>query len=275
MALTTDFALEGFRIVRERPVLLVYWTLLSLIKFAGGMLALSVLAGPEWMEWQRIMPEVTERANDATFVAKIEGLMQVVGPACLGIFAVWQLIDGILYAAILRSVNKATPYRFGNLTFGAESWRMGVVSLMVYALLLVIFFGLMFLVVIISTLTAAEPGLVVIAQFVCSLGVVFALIWAFVRLSLSWAASADLKRLGLTESMKITRGLAWPLFGGYALSAILSLVVSYLVQLIFALITLGLKGGALDELASAFNPDFTTPETLLTPDSLIFILASA
>jgi hypothetical protein len=275
MALNTDFALEGFRIIRERPQLVLYWVFLCLIKVAGGMAVISLMAGPQMMEMQRLFPEIMEKANDPAFSDKLDAVMQTVLPANLVVFLGWQLIDGILFAAIMRAVNKSVPYRFGYLTLGPEAWRMALTNLLVWVLLLVILFGLTFLVLIILSVTQGEPGLALIASFVGTLGIVFALLWAWVRLSLSWAATADKGRLAIAEGLKLTRNQAGTLFRGYALSALLGLVVTYLVQIIFTLAALGIKGGGLSQLAATHAPDTTSLETLMQPDSLIFIVVSA
>jgi hypothetical protein len=275
MALNTDFAFEGFRIIRERPQLVIYWTLLSLIKFGGGLLILSAIAGPSYMEWQRLMPEMADHANDQVFLNKLQGLLLAIAPAYFLVVICWQFIDGAIYAAVLRAVNKSAPYRFGYFNFNKETWRMGLISLLIYALILIILLGLMFLVLIIVALTSAIPGLMVIASFVGFLGVMFAILWAYVRLSFSWAASFDEGKLAINEGLKLTRGIAWPLFGGYALAVMMTLVVGFLVQIIFNLITLAVKGEELKQLASAFSPDLSSVEALMTPDSLVFVVSMA
>jgi hypothetical protein len=275
MALNTDFAFEGFRIIRERPQLVIYWTLLSLLKFGGGMLILSALAGPAYMEWVRLVPDMAEHANDQVFLGKLQGLMLSIAPAYFLVILCWQFIDGAIYAGVLRAVTKSVPYRFGYLDFNKESWRMGLVSLIIYALILVILMGLMFLVLIIIALTSAIPGLMVIASFVGFLGVLFAILWAYVRLSFSWVASFESGKLAFNEGLKLTRGIVWPLFGGYALAVMMTLVVGFLVQIIFTLIMLAVKGEELKQLSQAYTPDYTTIEALLTPDSIVFVVAAA
>ena len=120
----TDAAFEGFRVVRRKPMILVWWALFYLVSF---FLIFMVAAGPmagimaAISDLEAMGPNATPE-DFQPIMAAYAAILPLVLP--LGI-----LIGAVLNAAIARSVLEPGKSAFGYLRIGMDEVRVAVVSL--------------------------------------------------------------------------------------------------------------------------------------------------
>lgn len=240
MKLPFDFAFEGFRIVREKPSLMLPWGLLTLIGFGASTLLLWTLAGPAMLELEQAAAANNQAAQLAAY-AKL-------GPAYALAFPINMLIQAVVACAIFRVVLGKGPSSFGGLRFGMDELRQVAVNILFY----LIFTGIY--------IAALLPGLIIGASFSAILGgpttpagmvgvflglipTLLAVFYMISRLSLCFVQSFDQKRITMFGSWALTRGNAGTLMLGYFTALVLATVVFILCLGIFAAIAIAISGG--------------------------------
>jgi len=262
MPLSLDFAFEGFRIIRERPKLIVFWGLVLLV--GGGLmqLLLVAIAGPDLERFQALL-QAQDAAAMANFMERGSSTLSVAGIAMLPIELV---MNAVLSCAVYRAVWGEKDDRFGYLRFGSDEWR----QIAVLVLLMLICFAMVFAITLVATLvaslfgTTAGAAFAVLAIFV--FGMLF-LLFVLLRLSLCGVQSFDRKAVDIFGSWKLTAKHGWALLGGYLVAGIMALLVATLCGGIL---------GALETIANAgrisvveHSPDMTSLHAYLTPKTII------
>lgn len=224
----TDAVFEGFRVVRRKPMTLVWWSLFYMVVMA---LAMAVIGG----SLIRLVnaAEALEAAGGTPSPEDFMPLLQLY----MGVFAVVLPISlaagAVVYAAVSRAVLRPEDSRFGYLRFGMDEVRVLVVTVAV-GLMLMLLGGLSFtLVGVVGGLAASleAPWLWLVAVLL-GLGAIAALIWLAVRLCLAVPITVGERRIAVLDSFRLTRGRFWPLLGMAILAGVLSLVVGLLGSLV-------------------------------------------
>lgn len=223
----TDAVFEGFRVVRRRPMTLVWWSLFYMVVMA---LAMAVIGG------SLIRLVNAAEALETAGTPSPEDFMPIL-QLYMGIFAVVLPVSlaagAVIYAAVSRAVLRPEESRFGYLRLGMDEVRVLVVTL-VLGLGFIALSGVMFMLVgIVGGLAASleAPWLWLVAVLL-GLAVVAALIWLAVRLSLAVPITVGERRIAILDSFRLTRGRFWPLLGMAILAGVLSLVVGLLGSLV-------------------------------------------
>ncbi len=241
----TDAAVEGFRIVRRRPDVLVIWTGLVLLTAAVSVgLVWSSLA-PDFASvisalQSRVRPDVLQPVAE-----KVRGTQLLLTPVSATLHAV-------LGAAILRAVLRPDSRSVGYLGFGGDEFRVFLVQMVCGLITAGVLIAWVLFVVVFTAIGIAAAGLhsgeigkavlwaVVIGGVVGVVGIVYVAI----RLSLAAPMTFADREFRLFESWGRTRGQVWRLAGAYVLAYFLQLVVA------LALMVTGIVAGGLVFVAS-------------------------
>ena len=214
----TDAVFEGFRVVRRRPMTLVWWSLFYMVVMA---LAMAVIGG------SLIRLVNAAEALETAGTPSPEDFMPIL-QLYMGIFAVVLPVSlaagAAIYAAVSRAVLRPEESRFGYLRLGMDEVRVLVVTL-VLGLGFIALSGVMFMLVgIVGGLAASleAPWLWLVAV----------LLGLAVRLSLAVPITVGERRIAILDSFRLTRGRFWPLLGMAILAGVLSLVVGLLGSLV-------------------------------------------
>lgn len=269
MALSIDFAFEGFRIIRERPVLIAWWGAVLLIGvFASSALIMSV-AGPEWNQFmQGQAPKTPE---------EMLPVMTKLLPVLLLSTLISLSFVAIISCAVYRAVLGGYSPKFGFLRLGQDEVRQ--VALMVVLGIVVI--TVTFCVAIILSVVGGLLGFIagaLEASLMPIIGVLTAVaagvfnIWLMVNLSMVSVQSFSEGRFNLTGSIALTRTHFWRLLGGYALAGIMAFSVSFLLVVVYNGVATAISGVPVDTLDKVPRPDVSSLDKMWEPLNLAYML---
>ena len=234
----SDAAFEGFRVVRRKPMTLVWWTLAYILFFA---LFFTVALGP-----LSAFVGAVEGAQGATTPDELAPLMGAWFGLMTLLLPLGLLFGAVLQAGVARSVLEPGRSAFGYLRLGADELRVLAVTV-ILALLAIFGFGGVGLVLgglggVVAAALGDAGWLVTFALF---LGMAIAAIWIGARFSLAVPITLAEKRIAPFASWSVTKGRAWPIVGMALLAWILTVVVSILFSIVLFPITmaLGMSGG--------------------------------
>ena len=237
----TDAAFEGFRVVRRKPVVLLWWAAFYLVSFA---LIFLVAAGP--IAGLMAAASDLENMGPGATPEDLEPIMMAYASILPLVLPLGLLVGAVLSAAVARSVLEPGKSAFGYLRVGMDEVRVAVVSLVLMIVLWLasaVSFGLAG--VIAGFLGAADvPGgpLIMVVVFLAAAAF---LIWLSVRLSLAVPITVAEKKFAFFDSFKVTGGRIWSLIGMAVIAFVMTMVVSILTSIVFFPITMGL-GAAVD-----------------------------
>ncbi|MBW8881413.1 MAG: hypothetical protein JF615_08330 [Asticcacaulis sp.] len=153
-------------------------------------------------------------------VAQVQAIVDRLMPGACLFLAVQTAVSAVLTAAICRIVAGRSDDGLGYLSFGLPELRILVVYLVMG-------------VINVSILTAAMVFGAGLGPAGPAAGLTLGVIaagWLSVRLSLNAVQSFDQGRIDLFGSFALTRGVFWPLFGGYLMAWLLQTAVAWLCQ---------------------------------------------
>jgi hypothetical protein len=276
MALNTDFAFEGFRIIRQKPVLIAYWGLSSLVMQILVMATLVPLIGPYWSSFEAMTS--SPQANPAMILE----LYAKMAPGFVLIMLISLTLGAILMCGVYRAAADKGTINSGNMGFGylrlgTDELRQVVVSFAYSLFQGLVYAGLIIAVVVIIAIMAMlkQPILVGLVGFIAFVAAFAVLVIVALRLSLCGPQSFYERKINLFGSWKLTKGVAGSLFGGYFLASILGLLILILAQIIIAALVLLLFGFDMGILAKIYKPDFSSFATLMTPAYMVYLGVSA
>jgi hypothetical protein len=267
MALTTQFAFEGFRIIRERPILIVWW---GIVLFFGSILTTGLMmnmAGPEFnMVIQRQMP--TDQAGITEMFASL-------GPAFLVSSLLSLSFNAVITCAIYRAVLRKGEPQYGYLKLGIDEVRQVAISLGLLIIVFFIMFGLMMVASLLGLIVGAVvPALVALVPIIAlGFGMVLS-VWLMVRLSLVSVQSFDDERINVSGSFRLTQSQFWSLALGLLVSLLLAFLVIMLIQVMYSAAAVAVTGADPEGPSSALIPDFSKIENLYTPLTLTYLVAN-
>lgn len=214
-------SLEGFRLVRRRPVSFVVWSLLM-----GATMA-AFATGYVWMFRDLAAWIATAKAN------AWQGILPMVGRFLLfelSAVIVLVVIVAMIAAAVYRATLSPAQSVFAYLRLGRAELR-----LIALQLLMMVLTTLSELAAVGVIVGAAVSSLVLVAKILIAIGVVAGLIalvvFVLVRLSLAGPLIVATDRFDLRRAWAMTRGRFWPLLGMSLLAFLLAMVVSMPAQI--------------------------------------------
>jgi hypothetical protein len=270
---STDAALEGFRLTRERPRALMTW---ALLQFAVSLASAGLMIG---LGGQHLMAiEQAGTAGDADPAAMLAEL-RALAPLYAVILPVGLAVMAIMAAAVYRAVLEPDNDRTGYLRLGADELRLALLKL-IYVLL---WGAIVFAVVLVAALTAAAAaafggGVGRFAGLCIGVFAIGLLTYIAVRLSLAPAITFAEHRIAVFDSWKLTRGMFWRLAGAYSLAVAAIVVVALLGLVIFiaiAAVIVIMTGGQMADAGRAFNPDTSSIGSYFTGLTIAYLAFAA
>jgi hypothetical protein len=223
-----DAAFEGFRIVRDKPLLILSWT---------GIYFLSLIA----MVLILLLPNLgtLQAATHGGGERDIDQLLARFGPWILVVLAMALVLVTVLPGAVFRAVLRPQDRSFAYIKFGADELRM----LGLYLIIVLIFSVASGLYSVLTLFALWLSGPVEwLVGGVATLGGLALVGWLFVRLTLAGPVAVADERLDIRGAWMLTRGEFWRLVATLLLS-ILFYGGVLLLALVFSLVSTRLLGG--------------------------------
>jgi len=265
----TDVAFTGFRFVREHPRTAAAWAGLQLVISIVMGAAITVIAGPAVMGIQALGVQGPRDPAQAWAV------LQQILPVYLLLIPFALIFYPVLYAAMSRAVLRPAEGRWGYLRLGMDEVRQLLLFLLVIIVALVAeivgSIGALIPVVIIAMVAKGLASLITVIVFLVLL---CAMIYVWVRLSLSWPLTFDRQRVSLFGSWALTRGRFWKMFGTYVLVLAMAVVVCLLVALIGGALA-AVMGGGLSGISLMMRPDMSSVGAYFSPVRLVMLAVSS
>ena len=214
----SDAALEGFRLTREHPGVVLAW---SAVYFGGILLiGLTMMAtlGPQFIALARKGQLNTDPEATAALLTQS-------WPAFLLVLLMTALLMSIIAAGVMRLVLRPVEHGFAHLRVGRDELRLAaanLVCILIYAISAVV--GL------VVTAGAAQSGTVG-AVIAGAVALAFA-VWIGVRLSLLLPTVFVTGKVSLRLAWRKTEGHFWSLFGMIVMSVIFYVIVYILFSIV-------------------------------------------
>lgn len=230
----TDEAFVGFRITREKPVLLLWIGLV----YAVSMGLTLAFVFPAMMQ---IMTAATQmQAGNEPDQAQMLAMLKNYGQVVAVMWPISTAAMAIMGPAIVRAVLAPQDSRFGYLRFGCDEVR----TFLALVLMALMWVALMFVSgLIIGMAGTAGLAVGILVGAIVVLAAIAAAFWLAVKLCLVVPITVMEKRIGIGESFRMTKGHFWPLAGIGVLVMVLSIGVSLLGNIVAMPFTMISGGG--------------------------------
>ena len=270
----SEVALTGFRIVRERPKVILVWSVIQLV--------ISLVFGVATVQFGgAAMMRLSAGGAGASDPAQNMALVQQALPLYFCFFVFALVFYPLLFATMNRAVLRPGDDRLGYIRLGADELRQLGLFALIFVLGLVAYIGLIIAMIVVAgvgfAVSGGSKGLGgPAALMLVLLGLAVLGLWVFVwvRLSLASPLTFATGKINLFGSWGLTKGLFWPMFGAYVVATILGVIVSLLTVVITLAVTAVLGGGT-GGLATLFRPDMTSVAAYLTPARIVTLVIGA
>lgn len=236
----SDAALEGFRLVRERPGTILAW---SGIYFLGILMIALVMV---FTLREDVVKFVKAGGMESGDFARLTVALEHSWPAFLLVMllvvGLYSVISGGVYRLVLRPEEPG----FLHLRLGADEVRLVIVNTLMIGL------GAVFLFVP-SVLAFSMPAGSGFGAVILGLGVAFMMTWIGTHLLLAAPMTFAVQKISILESWRLTKRCFWPLLGMILLAIIFYVIIWLLLSIISAAF-IALAGGQ----QAIMNPDKLT-----------------
>lgn len=256
----TDAVFAGFRFVKEQPATVLVWAAYLLVLLAVATVAMFDIGG------DALTSLVIALQGSNPDPAKLVKLMEQVAPASLFAELLITIFGSVLVTAILRVRLTPGPHPWGGLKLGGDELRVLAGTMLV----MVCVFCLSMTASLVSDL-AGGFGVPPLIPLVLGLLLVLAV---QVRLSLVAVICQAEGRVSLPRSIHLTKGMFWSLLGAYVLLAAITLVILFLLAVVFgALIGAATMatGGGVNQMALALEGRFADLNPLV---ALVYVASN-
>jgi hypothetical protein len=263
----TDVAFEGFRITRERPLLVLGVTVFQLVVGIALSLAITYVSGRDPAALVTELMPRSAQVSEAEAMRVLQELLPIYEVLIPALLVLGVVCCCAVYRAVLRPSDRALAF----LMLGLSELRMLPVLLIYLVLTLLTPLALGVAVV----LGSLGGPLAVVLVPVFAIAVMCGVVWICVRLSFAGPSVFAERRIDLMAGWRETRGQVSKLLGAYLLALALAAVVFLLGSLIIgAIATLITNGGV--SVGGPFSPGmilFALLQALLW--TLIFLIVIA
>lgn len=266
MKLSTDFAFEGFRIMRNNPVSVLVWLVFFIILqvystyivigsgFFSEIQAMSQSGEPDIDEMMRLY---------ANFFAAIAPIIP------LSIFFMAVVYTSIFRASLFPKENK---YAF--MRVGMDELRfvlLNIINMFVYML------PIMLIILISSVIIGVvsvfnQPLVTALVTFIAIIAATIATVYFMTRMSLNYVQTLADKKLNIFGTWKLAEGKVGSLFLGYLLAIVLILVFVILASIVFFVIIAIMLGGDITQAVEKMQITSLEGQWYLDPFFIINIL---
>lgn len=225
----SDAALEGFRLTREHPGVVLAW---SAVYFGGILLiglTMMALLGPQFIG----LAQKGQLLNGDPSV--IGDILAQSWPAFVLVLAMTALLMSILAAGVMRLVLRPTEPGFAHLRIGRDELRLTAANL-----LCILLYAVSAIVGVVVMAGAAQSGTVG-AVIAGAVALMFAA-WIGVRLSLLLPTVFVTGRISLSLAWQKTHGHFWSLLGMIVM-AVIFYVMLYILFSIASIALVEISGG--------------------------------
>ena len=229
----TDAALEGLRITRERPRMILWWWAAWIV---ATLVCPLILALPPFRSAPELIPEfVTAQGaamahpGDTGAYQRAVDLMSRVAPALFALYGFFILAQLLVSTAVLRAVLRPAERSLGALRLSLDELRQVGLAAMILVALFAYF--IVVGVVISGILAALGAGP---SSAISTLAAPVLMLWAVaypaVRLSLAPAMTLADGRISFLRAWSLTKGLFAPLLGAYAIALAIAFALYFAVS---------------------------------------------
>lgn len=211
----SDAALEGFRLMREHPVVILVWSVIYSLSIGVIGAVMLLVLGPDFIELAR-------KQNILSDVDALGDALAESWPAFILVLLLTVLLTAVMTAGVFRLDLKPVERKSAYLRIGREEFKLVGANLILLGL------GFAFLVIgflVTSIASLAGPFAGSIAGLAC-LGVG---LYVGVRLALVTPMTFDTGEIALRAGWRLTKGRFWPLLGMIALAVIFYVMIFVLV----------------------------------------------
>ncbi len=269
MNLSLDFAFEGFRVIRQKPVAILVWGLILLIGNGAGLYVIASMAGAPLHSLQQLQAAGTPTEASAEAMM---GLMPPILSAYAIAIPLLLLADSLVACAVYRAV-LGRDGGFAWLALGPAELRQFIVSILFFLVAV----GVTIVAAMFAALLGAPIGMIFgpMASAVTDGALIVAILAAIaLRLSFCGVQTFDEGRVNLFGSWSLTVGRFWRLATGYVIAAIMILLVDLLCLVIFIAFVAAFNGGDLKALDPVFNNTSITLDMFRTPVTLAYLIVA-
>ncbi|HEX5265001.1 MAG TPA: hypothetical protein VFW13_15830 [Phenylobacterium sp.] len=231
----------GFRLLAREPLAFLAWALAYLLIGVLPQIGVFALILPEWL---RLTQEIASSASvnsplppTEMFRAQAQ-MMQLQPISWLAGIASQALVLSAIYRAVLFPEDR----RFFYLRLSMREVWLGLVMLVLFVMIAMLFFVIMLPLAVIGGIVSAfaqdapAVGLLIVPVVIAAIAVV---VWVLLRLSLATPMSFAQRGFRLYESWSLTRGHAAKMF----LVALALAIVLWLIEVVVMGVVLALIGG--------------------------------
>jgi len=220
-------ATEGLRLIRGEPafvgVLTAAYVAVWLAAAIGGL----AILGPTIAQLATTTPD--SAAEILSMMGRFAALFALMLPALL-------ILHTMVGCAIFRAVLRPDDEGFFYFKLGGDEWRMFLASLALVGLM----FGILLVLGgVIGAATLAGEAWAALAIFLGTLLGLVGMTYAGVRLSLALPMTFAERQVRVLSAWSLTRGLFWPLLGGYLLAWLIAIGVGMALGIISEVISAG------------------------------------
>ncbi|MBO9546680.1 hypothetical protein [Caulobacter sp.] len=253
----SDAAFSGFRLVRENLKSIGWWVLIMTVVSIIYSVLMIMFFGKELNAFTTYMQTVGGDP-DPNELSKVLGDMT---PAWLVSIPYMLLVNGVMFAGVNRLVQRPHDKGFAHLRLGVDEVRQAIVWLLFNLVLFGVLVISSILMRFLGALGGATGAFLVLVIF---LGMIGAMIYLAVSLSLCTAATFDTGKVTLFKTLPMTRGQFWPMIGAYFLAAVMFVIVLLLLLSIVSGVA-AIISGDIGVSARLMRSDTTSLQAYFTP----------
>ena len=229
MALDSDFAFEGFRLIKKKPGLLGAWILAIILMMIVIIALIGLTMWPVLNQISTLKSGVKDNPEVVTH------LLTMIWPIIALSLPLGLLISAIMRCAVYRALSQDKPKSWAYIEFGGDEVRQMIV-LFLYGLTV---FGLILLLMLVCGLCIGasvavgayliEPVRNLVIALVSIITVCAGLFFLFaymVRMTLCGVQTYVEKTINLFGSLKLTKNNGWNLFVGYIIITVIAIIIS-------------------------------------------------
>lgn len=221
----TDAAFAGFRLLRDRPLVILAWAAYFLLTAAVTALLSPLLimvsgAGAAFANLEAVRASSDDAMEVLAAIARI-------GPLAVLLIAIHLVFTGVVFAAAYRACLQSDVGWRTTFHLGRDELDM-IGLLLLNFLVWAAYSAVVFFVADLLLLVGSRIGGVLadVIDVVVILGFIPAYIYPWVRLSLAGPMTLDTRKVVLFRSWRLTQGHFWGLLATYLLTFVMLLVTA-------------------------------------------------